>query len=509
MARQATATRERTQAPPKEAPTGNLPATTQAQSNGEQKVHPITVLRGQLEERQNEFAFALPDHIPPQRFTRVCLTAVQMNPKLLLCDRASFFNACLKAAQDGLLPDGREGAIVDYKDNKTQKMLAQWMPMYQGILKKVRNSGEFKWMTAQIVYEGDVFDHWIDQEGEHFEHRPAGISVTPVRAYSAVTTKSGGAFVEVMTMAQVAKVRAASRVKSEYGPWAKWFDEMAKKTAFRRLAKRLPLSSDLDDLIRRDDGLYDFEGQREEAQVARQNAGRLSTAAAFDRFAGGAPVIDHDPETGEVDDDDFGGSDDDFGSADDRSEVLTQEAEQATANAAQAKQAAEEAARKAAAKEAEAAAAKTAAQTTKKNDPITSGPQPTTAQPQKGAAEASPGGAAQPAGDMGTAPAGAQETAQRDGDAALIDNLASEADANDPGVDQDRRWPNGAIPSDADEYESFAETKIADFTKPGDVAPWWKSKEQIDLRKACNVDQDMFNRILKKAQSRVAELSKK
>jgi recombination protein RecT len=503
MARQATATRERPaqaqQAAPQQAPTGNLPAT-----QDQAKVHPLTVLKGQLEERQNEFAFVLPDHIPPQRFTRVCLTAVQMNPKLLAADRASFFNAALKAAQDGLLPDGREGAIVDYKDNKTGKILAQWMPMYQGLLKKVRNSGEFKWMTAQIVYEGDLFKHWIDTEGEHFEHEPAGISERPVKAYSAVTTKSGGAFVEVMTMAQVAKVRAASRVKSEYGPWAKWFDEMAKKTAFRRLAKRLPISSDLDDLIRRDDALYDFEGQREEAQVERQERRRLSTSAAFDQFAGGGATIDHDPETGEVADDDFGsadaGQDEDFG-ADAAEEQANEIRQREEAAKAEAQRKADEAAaqKKAEAEKArQAEAAKAAA--AKKEDPISSGPQ--RAVGPQGAADASPAGAAQPADDKGTTSAGAQETSG----AKLIDSLAGGADE---GGGENRRWPHGATPSNADEYESFAETKIEDFTDPSLIAPWWKSKEQIDLRKACAVPQSMFESILKKAQNRVAELKKK
>ncbi|MGY3588021.1 recombinase RecT [Bradyrhizobium sp. USDA 4350] len=507
MARQATATRERpaqAQAAPQQAPTGNLPATT----NGETKApHPLMVLKGQLEERQSEFAFVLPDHIPPQRFTRVCLTAVQINPKLLTADRASFFNAALKAAQDGLLPDGREGAIVDYKDNKTGKVLAQWMPMYQGLLKKVRNSGEFKWMTAQIVYEGDLFKHWIDTEGEHFEHEPAGLTERPLKAYSAVTTKSGGAFVEVMTMAQVAKVRAASRVKSEYGPWAKWFDEMAKKSAFRRLAKRLPISSDLDDLIRRDDALYDFEGQREEAQIEKQARRQLSTAQAFDRFAGG-PTIDN--ATGEVDeggDDDFGGEldgaeDADFNEVDDTAaEQERQRVERVEAEA----RAAEETAKRKAAEEAAAKAAREKQAQLKKQDPISSGPQPDAAKPDKSAADASPAGAAQPAGDNGgAAPAGAQDQAQDD----AAGPGASDSQ-DDPGIDaQDRRWPNGAVPSNADEYEHYAETKLADFTVPGEVAPWWKGQSEIALRKACQVPQGMFERILKKAQNRVAILNR-
>jgi recombination protein RecT len=472
--------RETTQAE-RQAPTDNLPVTADGKP-----AHPLTVLKGQLEERANEFAFALPEHIPVARFTRVVLTAVQNNPRLLTCDRASFFNAAMRAAQDGLLPDGREGAIVEYKtkvDGK-EKLLAQWMPMYQGILKKVRNSGEFKWMTAQIVYEGDEFDHWIDQDGEHFNHKPAGISERPARAYSAVTTKSGGCFVEVMTLAQVAKVRAASRVKSEYGPWAKWFDEMAKKTAFRRLAKRLPVSSDLDDLIRRDDALYDFEGQRENDEASRSQVSRMTTAAAFDRFAS-APMIDHDPETSEV-------IDEDFGTADQQDDQASAQADPKPAP---------------------------------KEDPISTG-------------RPKPGEVVKPkpqARGNASAIQNADKVIDQDGnvikdrDGPTTDQAqdnpgdpdVDEANGNDvltnlrtgsfdPSVGEEvRRWPNGAVPSNPDEYEHYSETKIGDFMKPGDVAPWWKSTDEIKLRKACQVPQSMFDAILKKAQARVAELSKR
>ena len=39
-------------------------------------------------------------------------------------------------------------AIVPFKSN------AQWIPMYQGLLKKFRQSGECKWITANVVRRG-------------------------------------------------------------------------------------------------------------------------------------------------------------------------------------------------------------------------------------------------------------------------------------------------------------------------------------------------------------------
>src|SRR5688572_8778353 len=117
----------------------------------EKVAHPIVVLEQQLEDRVPEFAKALPAHVPAERFKRVVLTAVQNNPKLLQVERRSFFNACMKAAQDGLLPDGRESAIVEFKD-KDRGPMAQYMPMVAGIRKKVRNSAEIADWNAHVVF---------------------------------------------------------------------------------------------------------------------------------------------------------------------------------------------------------------------------------------------------------------------------------------------------------------------------------------------------------------------
>jgi hypothetical protein len=55
-----------------------------------------------------------------------------------------------------------------------------------------------------------------------------------------------------MTVEDVEKVRAVSKAANS-GPWVGWWDQMAKKTVIRRLAKVLPQSSDLDDFLRRGD----------------------------------------------------------------------------------------------------------------------------------------------------------------------------------------------------------------------------------------------------------------
>lgn len=236
----------------------------------ERQVSPVAEARLQLENLSGQFKAALPAHIPVERFARVVMTAIQNNPDLLnKADRRSLWNSAMKAAQDGLLPDGREGAMVLYGNQ------AQWLPMIAGLRKKVRNSGEIATWDAQVVHEKDVFKFQLGDDP--FIHHEPSLDGDPgkiIAAYSIAVLKSGEKSREVMSVTQIEKIRARSRAKNN-GPWVSDYDEMCRKTVARRHSKTLPMSTDLDDLIRRDDDLYDMEGAREEA--AAQNGGRPQT----------------------------------------------------------------------------------------------------------------------------------------------------------------------------------------------------------------------------------------
>lgn len=211
---------------------------------------PIEEVRSALTKMQPQFAMALPKHVSPEKFVRVTLTAVQTNPRLLDADRRTLFASATRAAQMGLLPDGREGAIVDFKGQ------CQFMPMIGGILKLVRNSGELASMDAQLVYKNDAFTYrpGIDQVPQH-EPDWFGDRGEVIGVYAVARMKDGAAYVEIMSRKDVERVRSVSRAKDS-GPWVTWWDEMARKTAIRRLAKRLPLSTDLDGVLQADDELF-------------------------------------------------------------------------------------------------------------------------------------------------------------------------------------------------------------------------------------------------------------
>jgi len=203
-------------------------------------------------EMRAQLRAVLPQHVSIERFCRVALMALSSNDMLSKCEPRSFLIACRDAAADGLLPDGREGAIVPYRDNRTGNIDAQWQPMVWGLVKMVRQSGELLDIGAEIIRDTDKFERWVDESGPHFRHTPdILVQGRPIGVYAFARTKDGGFYIEVLSWADVEKFRALSKAKT--GPWQTWGDEMAKVRAIKRLCKRLPMSTDASDALARDD----------------------------------------------------------------------------------------------------------------------------------------------------------------------------------------------------------------------------------------------------------------
>lgn len=228
---------------------------------------PVEVLRAQMEKQKPEFDLVLPPGVTVDRFVRTIMTAVQADPDLMEADRKSLLQAAMQAAQDGLLPDKREGAFVIYNtkvkaDGKEIWIkMVQWMPMIRGIIKKAREGGEIGALSARVVYEHDEFEYVLG-DAERIEHKPTmGSRGKLIACYAIAKMKDGEFEREVMTAEDVTAVRSASRSKT--GPWSGPFEsEMWRKTVIRRLLKRLPMTPILEQIINRDESHYDFKDQR-------------------------------------------------------------------------------------------------------------------------------------------------------------------------------------------------------------------------------------------------------
>lgn len=210
-------------------------------------------IRYEMNAMAPEFKAALPAHVTVEKFTRVAMTAINSNPDLRQADKRSLFGAITKLAQDGLLPDGREAALVIFNTKNRSggwDKKVQAMPMIAGVLKKIRQSGDVAKISAQVVHEND---HFVVSYGfdEDVTHNPPPLDKPrgkPIGAYATAVLKDGSRLLEVMSLEEIEKVRSVSKSKDR-GPWVDWWSEMARKTVMRRLSKRLPMSTDLEDEV--------------------------------------------------------------------------------------------------------------------------------------------------------------------------------------------------------------------------------------------------------------------
>jgi recombination protein RecT len=211
----------------------------------------------QSDSYKQAIAQALPRHLSADRFLRVAITAITKTPELAECNQASFLNQLLTLSQLGLEPDGRRAHLIPFHNNKRGTVDCQLIVDYKGLVELVMRSGEVSHIHADLVCENDEFEY---DRGEIKKHKidfrkPRG---KPYAVYALCRFKDGAERSEVMTVDDVESIRKRSRA-GRNGPWVTDWGEMAKKTAFRRLSKWLPLSAEVKEGIERDDSQFEFD----------------------------------------------------------------------------------------------------------------------------------------------------------------------------------------------------------------------------------------------------------
>lgn len=212
-------------------------------------------LRMLLEKARPSMAAVVPRHVTPERLVKLALVAASKNPVLLQCDQTSILQSVMTAAQLGLDCGGTIGSayLVPYKNNRTGRFEAQLIVGYRGLVDLARRSGEIESIEAHVVYTDDEFEIAYGLEPV-LRHVPnlKGDRGEAILVYAIGRLKGGARQVEVMTKADVERIRSRSRAGTS-GPWVTDWDEMARKTVVRRLCKYLPLSTELAEAIAADD----------------------------------------------------------------------------------------------------------------------------------------------------------------------------------------------------------------------------------------------------------------
>jgi recombination protein RecT len=219
----------------------------------------FVVLKELLNKQSCEFQKVLPSHIKPDKFIRVIFSAVRKNPTLINVDRRSLLSACMDAAEDGLILDGYEAALI------VRKGRVSYEPMYHGVLKLAYQTGNIKSMRALVVYENDTFSYSVTDDGEHIEYIPLlkGDRGHPYLTFSQAILHTGGSYIEIMTEQEIQSIRRLSQARES--PWnGPFVDEMRKKTVLKRMCKMLPYSIIHDRAYASDDDSFNEEYEYEE-----------------------------------------------------------------------------------------------------------------------------------------------------------------------------------------------------------------------------------------------------
>lgn len=177
---------------------------------------------------------------------------------------------------------------------------------YKGLIKIATDSGAILWARAECVYENDEFTYCGPAAMPEIKANPFKPRGDIIGAYCIAKTPEGDILTEVMDLAALHEVRAASTAwtkgkPGQKGPWENFYSEMCRKAVIKRARKTWPYT-DRDgrlavavDIANKAEGGYILEHAEEtpEEKLAKRKAvhdeafGRHSESIAFikDRLA--------------------------------------------------------------------------------------------------------------------------------------------------------------------------------------------------------------------------------
>lgn len=251
----------------------------QSTQDTERKRNPT--LREILESVADQIAAVAPAHIKVDRIIKMALLAARKNPKIVTCTPSSVVDAVIQIASLGL-EIGRTAHMVPFNTKVGDKWVnvCQYIIDVKGIAQAIIQSGEVMAVDARVAREGDVFRVLYGTKPD-IEHEPIiGNEGDIIAFYAVFTLPNGDKKFEVMSKAEVDKVKASSKSKDS-GPWVTWYDEMGKKTVVKRGAKLIPMTERVHDLIDADNREYEDDTPAAPPAQAPAQRGKSRTLAAL------------------------------------------------------------------------------------------------------------------------------------------------------------------------------------------------------------------------------------
>lgn len=243
-------------------------------STENKKVDMATFIRNQID----ELGKALPSFMTPERFVRIAVTSMRLNPKLAECTQMSILGALFQSAQLGLEPNIEGQAyLIPYNNSKqivdpdtgrkkwVKRYECQFQIGYKGYIELFYRHGAALTLDMHTVYENDIFEYSYGTN-PYLKHCPVlKDRGEPVAYYAVATLRNGGSIFKVMSKDECVehgKTHSKCYITREWddrsktyvpvtphfeasSPWAKDLNAMCKKTVLIQLAKLLPKSVEL------------------------------------------------------------------------------------------------------------------------------------------------------------------------------------------------------------------------------------------------------------------------
>lgn len=188
------------------------------------------------------------------------------------CSPQSLIDAFEESIRTRTPVDGKLGYVVPYEisTQNGKEPRAVFMASWLGMLAAAKRAGRIISGRCFIVCEKDQFEHGQDGALPFLRYSPVFGDRGAFTGVCAVVEMSRDPLLwdyEYLAKAEVEKIKNSSPSKNK-GPWVDWPDEMAKKSAIRRLLKRHFDDPSLIELFEAEDGVFGIDTTRRRASIS-------------------------------------------------------------------------------------------------------------------------------------------------------------------------------------------------------------------------------------------------
>ena len=233
----------------------------------------------------------LPDNYSIENALKAAWLALQETedknhvPVLRACSQASIANALLDMAVQGLNPGKKQCYFIAYG----KKLLCQ--RSYFGTMAVAERVAGATDIWAEVVYKGDEFEYEIKHNRKDVTkhtQKIENVGADIIAAYCVIEFGNGKPdYTEIMTIEQIRKSWAKSKMQGTGSTHSQFPDEMAKRTVISRACKKfINASSDSNLFLEHFNRSDEEQAEEEVAEEIEENAN--------------GDIIDVDIETGEI-----------------------------------------------------------------------------------------------------------------------------------------------------------------------------------------------------------------